>query len=126
MEDVAELSLNSRLRDMGQELFEPPSVAGWGQGTKWLSSAGAWSRGDFLESMRYKSLVSDALPDIDSEDDPLWVVDQLTNFLGLEDVSDNTATALREWFQDTAYNASWHIDRNRGVIAAMAPEFQVY
>lgn len=124
--ETGELSLPSRLRDMGQELFEPPSVAGWGKGTKWLSSAGAWSRGEFLESMRYKSAVQAALPDIDDEDDPLWVVAQLMSFLGLEDVSNNTETAIREWFQDAAFSASSSISRNRGTIAAMCPEFHVY
>ena len=126
LNETGELSLDSRLRDMGQELFEPPSVAGWGRGTKWLSSAGAWSRGEFLESMRYKDAVQAALPDIDDDDDPLWVVDQLVNFLGLEDVSDNTETAIREWFQDAAFNASSSISRNRGILAGMCPEFHVY
>ncbi|MEM7141579.1 MAG: DUF1800 family protein [Actinomycetota bacterium] len=126
MDDVESLSLPNRLRDMGQELFEPPSVAGWGRGTKWLSSAGAWSRGEFLESVRHRDVVENALPEIDSSDDPNWVVNQLTDFLGLEDVSANTATAIREWFQDAAFTASWSIDRNRGVIAGMSPEFHVY
>lgn len=124
--DVETLGLPSRMRAMDQELFEPPSVAGWGQGTKWLSSAGAWARGEFLEAMRHRSLVDNALPAIDSDDDPLWVVDQLVGFLGLEDVSDNTEIAIREWFQDAAFTASYSIDRNRGVIAAMCPEFHVY
>lgn len=126
LSQMEELGLTHRLRDMGQELFEPPSVAGWGAGTKWLSSAGAWSRGDFLESMRYRSSVQAALPDIDDGDDPLWVVNQLVGFLGLEDVSANTRTAMREWFQDAAFNASWTISRNRGTIAGMCPEFHVY
>ncbi len=126
LEEVETLSLPSRLRDMDQELFEPPSVAGWGQGTKWLSSAGAWARGEFLESVRSRTVVEDALPSIDADDDPNWVVNQLVGFLGIEDVSSNTRIAIREWFQDAAFTASWSIERNRGVIAAMCPEFHVY
>ena len=126
LEEVETLNLTSRLRTLGQELFEPPSVAGWGRGTKWLSSAGAWGRGDFLEGVRNHDVVKDALPDIDSNDDPLAVVSSLVDFLGLEDVSDNTEVAIREWFQDAAFNASWSIERNRAPIAGMCPEFHVY
>ena len=124
--EVESLGLPGHLRDMDQELFEPPSVAGWGRGTKWLTSAGAWARGEFLQAMRHKSVVDNALPQIDADDDPLWVVNQLVGFLGLSDVSNNTKVTIREWFQDAAFTASWSIDRNRGVIAAMAPEFHVH
>jgi uncharacterized protein (DUF1800 family) len=126
MTEVESLNLPAHLRDMGQELFEPPSVAGWGQGAKWLTSAGAWSRGEFLQGVRSRSVVENALPDIDADDDPLWVVNKLVGFFGLDEVSNNTKVAIREWFQDAAFTASWSIDRNRGVIAAMAPEFHVY
>ena len=124
--EVESLGLPGHLRDMDQELFEPPSVAGWGRGTKWLTSAGAWARGEFLQAMRHKSVVDNALTQIDADDDPLWVVNQLVGFLGLSDVSNNTKVTIREWFQDAAFTASWSIDRNRGVIAAMAPEFHVH
>ncbi|MEQ8841134.1 MAG: DUF1800 family protein [Acidimicrobiales bacterium] len=126
MAEVESLNLPSRLRSMDQDLFEPPSVAGWGQGTKWLSSAGAWARGEFLESVRHQSVVDNAIPSIHAGHDPNWVVNKLTGFLGLEDVSNNTKIAIREWFQDAAFTASWSIERNRGVIAAMCPEFHVY
>ena len=126
LEEVGELGLPGRLKTMGQELYEPPSVAGWGKGPKWLTSAGAWDRGEFLEGVRYKAPVEDALPVIEAGDDPLTVVDRLVDFLGLEDVSNNTEVAIREWFQDAAFNASWSISRNRAPIAGMCPEFQVY
>lgn len=126
LDDVESLGLADRLRDMGQEIFEPPSVAGWGKGTKWLSSAGAWARGEFLESMQNRDVVRNAWPEIESDDDPNWVAGKLLDFLGIEDESDNTRVAIREWFQDAAFTASWSIDRNRSVIAAMAPEFHVY
>lgn len=125
-DDVKSLSLPDRLRDMDQDIFEPPSVAGWGKGTKWLSSAGAWARGEFLQSMQNRDVVRDAWPDIDSDDDPNWVAGRLLGFLGIEDISNNSRVAIREWFQDASFTASWSIDRNRTVIAPMCPEFHVY
>ena len=124
--DVEAVGLTGRLVDMGQELFEPPSVAGWGEGSKWMSTAGAWTRGEFLESMRHKAPVQNALPDISGSDDPLVVTDQLLDRFGLEDVSAATRVAIREWFQDAAFTASSSLDRNQGVMAGMAPEFHVY
>jgi uncharacterized protein (DUF1800 family) len=124
--EVHEVNLTGHLEAMGQELFEPPSVAGWGRGTKWMSTAGAWSRGEFLDSMRHRDPVEGALPAIDSDDDPLVITQQLLDKFGLEDVSSATRNAIREWFQDAAFTASWSISRNRGVIAGMAPEFHVY
>ncbi|MFT7610569.1 MAG: hypothetical protein ACI9MX_003655 [Candidatus Aldehydirespiratoraceae bacterium] len=124
--EVHEVNLTGHLEAMGQELFEPPSVAGWGRGTKWMSTAGAWARGEFLDSMRYRDPVKAALPTIGSDDDPLVVTQQLLNVFGLEEVSSATRNAIREWFQDAAFTASSSISRNRGVIAGMAPEFHVY
>lgn len=124
--EVESLNFSSRLGDMDHELFEPPSVAGWGRGTKWMTTAGAWARGEFLESMRSRDAVVAAMPDLESDDDPLVVTQQLLNLFGLENVSTATRTAIREWFQDAAFSASWSINRNQGAVACMAPEFHVY
>jgi uncharacterized protein (DUF1800 family) len=37
---------------MGQELFAPPTVAGWGQNGYWVSTARAWGRAAFARRLR--------------------------------------------------------------------------
>jgi uncharacterized protein (DUF1800 family) len=37
---------------MGQELFAPPTVAGWGQNGYWLSTARTWGKADFARHLR--------------------------------------------------------------------------
>ena len=44
-------SLRNRLADMGQSLFEPPSVFGWDWETAWISSATLLAR--FPEGYRH-------------------------------------------------------------------------
>jgi uncharacterized protein (DUF1800 family) len=42
------------LDQMGQTLFAPPNVAGWGMNGYWLSTASAWARGGLASWMRWK------------------------------------------------------------------------
>src|SRR5205823_4850715 len=39
---------------MGQALFNPPNVAGWGQNAYWLSTATAWARGGWLSNLKWQ------------------------------------------------------------------------
>jgi uncharacterized protein (DUF1800 family) len=59
------LSLQKALADMGQVLFDPPSVGGWSQNTYWLSTAAALARWDLAHRLVADadlSPVADAAP----------------------------------------------------------------
>ncbi len=39
---------------MGQELFEPPNVAGWKNNAYWLNSTAVWARADFARNLTWR------------------------------------------------------------------------
>jgi uncharacterized protein (DUF1800 family) len=41
--------------DMGQQLFEPPNVAGWKNNAYWLSTTALWARADFARYLTWKA-----------------------------------------------------------------------
>jgi len=46
---------NSSTRRLGQELFHPPSVAGWARGRTWITPATLLQRGNFARSILFAS-----------------------------------------------------------------------
>src|SRR4029077_15359141 len=39
--------------DMGQQLFEPPNVAGWKNNAYWVSTTSMWARADFARYLTW-------------------------------------------------------------------------
>ena len=112
------------IEGMGQVLFYPPNVAGWGQNAYWLSTATAWGRGGFLNWFKWH--LDDwgiwaTLKDLDADAG----VARLISDLGILDVSAGTRQAMRDWFSAAKASASWSIQPNALVVGAMCPEFHV-
>ncbi len=77
------------LADLGQELFDPPSVGGWPQNEYWLSTAAALARWDFaarLAASADLSTVADEAPSARS--------DAVAQLLSVSGWSTTTAAAL--------------------------------
>lgn len=92
-----------RLRNMGQELFEPPSVFGWDWETAWVSSAAMLSRYAFVRdvaSARYGAgrAVFRPLALVDATlTDPGDIVDRVLEVCG---VAEQTSAAERQVLVD--------------------------
>ncbi|MBK5287029.1 MAG: DUF1800 domain-containing protein [Acidimicrobiia bacterium] len=43
------------MEDMGQQLFEPPNVAGWKNNAYWLNSTALWARAGFARNITWKA-----------------------------------------------------------------------
>lgn len=78
------LSLARRLDDMGQALFRPASVAGWGEGNYWVSASTAWARASFA------ARVSDLTCPLDRPLDPSGFLHRTVG----QSVPDAVTTAL--------------------------------
>jgi uncharacterized protein (DUF1800 family) len=50
-------------RDLGQELFHPPNVAGWKGGRSWITPAILLQRGDFVRNVLFPDFVNFQPPD---------------------------------------------------------------
>ena len=54
---------NSTTRDLGQELFYPPNVAGWEGGRSWITPALLLERGNFARAVFFPDMVNFQPPD---------------------------------------------------------------
>lgn len=54
---------NTITRDLGQELFHPPNVAGWKGGRSWITPAILLQRGDFAREVLFPDFVNFQPPD---------------------------------------------------------------
>ena len=122
---ASSFALRWRMEIMGMVPLNPPSVAGWGKGMAWLSTASAWGRGHFASSLRWNDDLSgqlDGLGQMSRTD----AVDEIFAFYGVEDPSAATRDRLLQWFDDALASHSWSISPQARMLGALVPEFQVY
>lgn len=109
---------------MGQYLFEPPSVAGWGTHEYWVSTAGIWGKGRFIQFIGWQDQVKakfEVLEDLTPDEGVTYILEALG--LG-DDVSVASKAALRSWIIDAKAGYQWTLKHNALRIGAMLPEFQ--
>ena len=114
------------MADMGQELFNPPNVAGWKDNAYWISSAALWARAEFARTVT-------------------WAVDKPTGLLagagkltaaravqagldafGVTQPSAATRSALEQWAASENTNSDcWAIQPNLITLVLMSPDFQL-
>lgn len=127
--------LRWNMEPMGQTLFDPPSVAGWGQGQYWLSTASAWARGGFVRGMRWRvaesPLAQPGGPFAGFDAHPKQLTDaqaaaRIFDLFGIEQPSARTTAAIRQWYGRTHAEARWATIPQGFMVGALCPEFQVY
>jgi len=106
---------------MGQLLFNPPNVAGWGQNEYWLSTATAWARGGWLTNLKWQLHNWNFWDGIDALP-ATTAVQKIFDDLGIFEPSTATRTQMTSWF--TA-EPSWARQSNALIVGAMCPEFNV-
>jgi uncharacterized protein (DUF1800 family) len=111
---------------MGQVLFNPPNVAGWGQNAYWLSTATAWARGGWLTHLKwrldpwnfwdeFKASGASALP-------AATAAQKIFDDLGIFEPSNATRNHLIAWWN---LEPTWARQPNALIVGAMCPEFNV-
>lgn len=121
-----DMGLHWSMSPMGQTLFDPRSVAGWGQGEYWLGTASAWARGGFAQGQRWRSQQAGHLADLDDDDDDAAAAQKVFDLFGLEEVSSATRASVRRWHRTTYNHARWAAVPQGFLVGALCPEFQVY
>jgi uncharacterized protein (DUF1800 family) len=84
-------ALKSAMADMGQLLFDPPSVGGWGQNEYWLSTSAALARWRFAHRLCHSVDLS-PISDVRST----GRIEAAAEFLSVPSWSDATYAALRQ------------------------------
>jgi len=97
------------LTKLGQELFNPPNVGGWGDNSYWVSTYSSLTQLDFAQ-------VAVGLADMSAIEDeaPRARVAALANLLGIRRWTKGTATAL---------NAAIYQPPTLAALAFVSPEY---
>jgi uncharacterized protein (DUF1800 family) len=136
--------LNYMLDSMGQDLFNPPNVAGWPGGITWMTSVRQLERFEFARNVatargHERVLATSTKPLLDGIDkDPTaeQVVDHVLETLGPIDAPDATRASLATYMTtDREGNTiavdlrdDWYVDtkvRGLAMLALMLPEAQL-
>jgi uncharacterized protein (DUF1800 family) len=112
------------MEDMGQQLFEPPNVAGWKNNAYWLNSTALWARADFARNLTWHAHDAGFLMEIPARDNAnqfLMTVNQAVDFAyrkfgrdpAIAAVSTWDRGVLRNWLAsqratESAPTYSWH------------------
>jgi uncharacterized protein (DUF1800 family) len=109
---------------MGQILFDPPNVAGWGQNAYWLSTATMWARGDWLTHLKWQLDGWGFWSGLQGMS-AAAAVQKIFDDLGIFEPSTQTRTQITAWFNSAKSTDSWSIQPNALIVGAMCPEFHV-
>ena len=124
---VAEdMGLRWNMEPMGQTLFDPPSVAGWGHGDYWLGTVSAWARGGFARGQRWRSQEAGLLAGLDDSPDDVAAAQAIFDLFGLEEVSSTTRDSVQRWHRRAYADGRWATVPQGFLVGALCPEFQVY
>ncbi|MEM8705741.1 MAG: DUF1800 family protein [Actinomycetota bacterium] len=114
--------LDGRLSVLGQQMFLPPSVAGWGHNGAWLSAAGLLGRARIARDMSdavQKTGVFDGLRDNNTG----FAVERILAFFGVPDASAQTRDALETWHTSAIENLNnYWTEREAFRVGALLPE----
>ncbi len=119
------------LEDMGQELFDPPSVFGWDWENSWITSRTVLSRAIFARDLTVArgrggtSFRPTKLMDLDLTD-PAEIVDAVTGVLGVTDrLSPTERTILIDYLTDEGAQATINLQDEDVVERKLAGLFAV-
>jgi uncharacterized protein (DUF1800 family) len=102
------------LQQMGQELFNPPNVAGWPGGPAWLSSSSFFGRMNFLNYVIYSK--DNGLDPVNllgsyAGANPATVLDQAASLLG-KPLGDTSRRAIMQFLGDSSNGSPTVTDKN--------------
>ncbi|MBV8961429.1 MAG: DUF1800 domain-containing protein [Actinobacteria bacterium] len=116
------------LASMGQQLFNPPSVAGWRGGAAWANTATSLARYNFASKVADEvelNQVSDVLDSVDG--DPHRTAMPWMNKLGLLDLRPRTRQAIDDYTKAGAAAGASDYDLARGVLTLLlaSPDYNL-
>ena len=122
---MADSGLHFSMPAMGQTPFAPPDVSGWGTGDYWLSTSGAWGRGQWLGYVRWGTAPHGFFRGLSGMSTAAGV-QRIVDELAIVEPSPQTRTALSDWFDAMRQSdAAWAIDADAVVVGGMTPEFNL-
>lgn len=113
------------MHSMGQTLFEPPNVGGWGSNAYWLSTATAWGRAHWISNIQWPVVEAGFLAELQTLEVEAGLNLLLRTF-GLTTASAQSRARVGDWYRTTAASYDdWSLPTGGVILATLVPEFQV-
>ena len=110
---------------MGQSLFNPPNVKGWGSGQYWLTTTAMGARAQLVERIDWTLAARNAHPLVNRYDlTPASLVDLAATIIDV-DMTLDTRTALTEFVTQTRAGHNGWTEPHLLTLTLLAPEFHV-
>lgn len=116
-------SVRWRMEAMGMTLFDPPTVAGWGQNGFWLSTATAWSKSRWVNNLKWGADERGVLQNLDALT-PEQVVNVILTFFSIFDASARTRQYMQELIVTTRAERPWAMAYEPFAVGMFMPEVQ--
>ena len=110
-------------RFMGQALFRPPNVAGWGTNEYWISTTAVWGKARFLRALRNQPAVENHFAGIETGT-RTQAVDRILDTFGVTEPSAASEARIGEWFDGLVADAPWAASKDAVYIGGLLPEVQ--
>lgn len=112
------------LRQMGQEPFNPPNVAGWKPNEYWITPTSVWAKGRFAGYVRWRLYNRDELAD-SADKSPPDAAEAALALFGIENASAATKNALIQYVNNERQSNQWAERVGLLMLPMMSPEFQL-
>ncbi len=119
----ADDSVRWRMEAMGMTLFDPPTVAGWGQNGFWLSTATAWSKSRYVNNLKWSADERGVLQNLEALT-PEQVVNVILTFFSIFDASARTRQFMIEHIVTTRAERPWAMAYEPFAVGMFMPEVQ--
>ncbi len=123
--DAADGAFVWQLGSLGHELFEPPSVAGWGTGDFWVGTGTMWAKAQWLISLAWSEEVWGQFDTFLDQSTAADGADLVINTLRIPNASDQTRTALESLWEAHQTKDSWYARYAAVILGGLSPEMQV-
>lgn len=121
---AAEIRPQWLMPGMGQELFRPPNVDGWGTNRYWISTSAAWAKSTLCDQIAWKAHEGSLLSGSEQRSVPDAVTAALQQF-GITHVSTTTRAAMEQFVRTERSSRKWAERWGLVSLALMSPEFQL-
>jgi uncharacterized protein (DUF1800 family) len=117
-----DIGVSWRAESTGQQMFQPPNVAGWKPNAYWLNTSAVAGRADFALSVTWQLRANSGFNNLYTMTAP-QAVDYVAAFFGIFPLSTTTRTALIN--ARTAETNKWWAATNLLTMTMLAPEFHM-
>ena len=112
------------LREMGQDPFRPPNVAGWKQNEYWISSSSVWAKSGFASGVRWTQFNAGVFTDI-AQLEVEQSVDAALARYGITSPAPTTSAALEQFVLAERATSRWAERAGLLMLPLLSPDFQL-